>query len=129
MKVYEIIALLLQEKKMAKKDFVQKLIKLAPRLHNTGEVPTEQTIYRYLNGTRELKVELIPYIATILEVSENELFTYDMIYSSSYNLNSSREIREIYQMLSFAPLSVISKIHLLLEKYKKLNEEANKILN
>jgi transcriptional regulator with XRE-family HTH domain len=114
---------------MAKKDFVQKLIKLAPRLHNTGEVPTEQTIYRYLNGTRELKVELIPYIATILEVSENELFTYDMIYSSSYNLNSSREIREIYQMLSFAPLSVISKIHLLLEKYKKLNEEANKILN
>jgi transcriptional regulator with XRE-family HTH domain len=68
--IIEKINFLLEEKGVSKKEFVEKLQKLEPKLKGTGDIPSEQTIYRYLNESRELKVELIPYIAEVLEVTE-----------------------------------------------------------
>jgi len=81
MEVWEKINYLLGEKKISKKNFVNGLLKLEPKLKTTGEVPPEQTIYRYLIGKRELKIELIPYIAEVLEVQEQELFSFDIEYA------------------------------------------------
>jgi hypothetical protein len=60
LEVYEKINYILQEKKIAKKDFVKNILSLEPRLKATGEIPTEQTIYRYLNGKEKLKLNLSP---------------------------------------------------------------------
>ena len=82
MQIYERINAILRSKKLKKKDFVQKFIDLEPRLKSTGEVPSLPSIYNYLNGNREVKAELIPYIAKALEVSEQELFIDDLNISS-----------------------------------------------
>ena len=82
MQIYERINAILRSKKLKKKDFVQKFIDLEPRLKSTGEVPSLPSIYNYLNGNREIKAELIPYIAKALEVSEQELFIDDLNISS-----------------------------------------------
>lgn len=44
------------------------------RASKTGEVPTESSIYAYLNGNIEIKADMIPYIAEALDVCEQELF-------------------------------------------------------
>lgn len=103
--------LLIRRKKYLKKEFVAKLQSLSPKLYATGEVPSEQTIYRYLNGSRELKVELIPYIAEVLEVTEQDLFNFDIEYASNYNIRFSKEIREIIDLLPHTPINVISYIN------------------
>lgn len=66
MNVIDKINFLLKEKGIAKKEFADKLPELEPILKAAGETPSEQTIYRYLNESRKLKVELIPYIAEVL---------------------------------------------------------------
>ena len=123
MEIYEKINYLIEEKKMTKKEFVDKVIELEPRLKNSGESPSIQTIYRYLNGSRELKVELIPYIAEVLEVTEQDLFNFDIEYASNHNIRFSKEIREIIDLLPHTPINVISYIKQELSKYKKLNNE------
>lgn len=122
MQIVEKINFLLEEKAISKKDFAVKLRQLSPKLYATGETPSEQTIYRYLNGSRELKVELIPYIAEVLAVSEQELFSVDIEYASSYNKKYSKEIREIIDLLPHAPNNVVIYIKEQLSKYKQLNE-------
>lgn len=82
-----------------------------------------QTIYRYLNSSRELKVRLIPYIAEVLGVSEQKLFTFDLEYAQNYNYRQSKEVREILELLPYAPVSVVQHIKEQLQKYKKLYEE------
>ena len=77
MEVYEKINYLINENGMSKKEFVDKLILLKPILKSTGEVPSPQTINGYLYAKREIKVELIPYIAEVLEVNTAELFNVD----------------------------------------------------
>ena len=54
MQVIEKINFLLEEKNISKKEFVAKLQSLSPKLYATGEVPSEQTIYRYLNGENNI---------------------------------------------------------------------------
>ncbi len=68
------INLFLKEKGMSKKFFAEKIIALEPILKSTREVPSPSTIYGYLNGSREIKAELLPYIAKVLDVSISELF-------------------------------------------------------
>jgi transcriptional regulator with XRE-family HTH domain len=70
MEIYERINLLLKEKNLNKKQFAMKLIELDPKLKSTGETPTIKAIYAYLNGNIALKIELIPYIAEVLEIPE-----------------------------------------------------------
>ncbi|QDF28701.1 helix-turn-helix domain-containing protein [Halarcobacter anaerophilus] len=77
MEVYERINSLLKQKHLTKREFAKRLRDLEPKLHSTGETPTEKTIYKYLDGTIAVKIELIPYIAEVLQVTEQELFTCD----------------------------------------------------
>ena len=59
---------------MNKREFAKKLIDLKPTINRMGEIPSESAIYAYLSGTTSIKAELIPYIAEVLEVTEQELF-------------------------------------------------------
>lgn len=77
MEVCERINQLLEKKKISKREFAKKLRDLEPKLNSTGEIPSEKTIYKYLNGTISIKIELIPFIAEVLQVTEQDLFTND----------------------------------------------------
>ena len=125
MDIIEKINYLIKEKKMSKKNFVEALQNLEPKLKSTGNTPNIQTIYGYLNGKRELKVELIPYIAEVLEVKEQELFSFDIEYASSYDIRYSREVREIIDLLHYAPKPLREEIRDLLKEIKQLS--SNKI--
>lgn len=128
MEVWEKINYLLEEKNMSKQDFANKLIALEPRLKRTSETPSTQTILGYLYGKRELKVELIPYIAEFLGVSEQELFNFNIEFATDYNYKQSKEVREIINLLPYAPNTIIMHIKTQLEKYKNLHiETKNKI--
>lgn len=128
MEVWEKINYLLVEKKMSKKEFADRLISLAPKLKRTDEAPSVQTILGYLYGKREIKVELIPYISEVLDVSEQDLFSFDLEYAQNYNYKQSKEVREIIELLPYAPISVVTHIKEQLQKYKRLYEETTKIL-
>ncbi len=75
MQVYEHINLYLKRRNMSKTEFYDKLVLLEPKLTNTGEVPTINSIYAYLNGRIGIDVELLPYIARVLDIPEQLLFT------------------------------------------------------
>ncbi|MDY0327676.1 MAG: helix-turn-helix transcriptional regulator [Arcobacteraceae bacterium] len=78
MVTFERINQYLKINKISKKEFAKRLIALEPKLKNTGEIPSENTIYAYLNGRIGIKIELIPYIAEVLGVPE-QLFFDDSI--------------------------------------------------
>lgn len=119
MDVVEKINYLIKEKGMSKKAFAEALQRLEPILKSTGTTPNIQTIYGYLNGKRELKVELIPYIAEVLGVSEQELFSFDIEYAADYNLRFSKEMREMVELLSYAPKPVREEIRDMLVALKE----------
>jgi len=128
MEVWEKINYLLEEKKISKQEFANRLISLEPKLKRTLETPSSQTILGYLYGKRELKVELIPYIAEVLGVSEQELFNFNIEYAKEYNYKQSKEEREIVDLLPYAPNSIVEHIKTQLQKYKNLNDETkNKV--
>ena len=128
MEVWEKINYLLEEKKISKQEFANRLISLEPKLKRTLETPSSQTILGYLYGKRELKVELIPYIAEVLGVSEQELFNFNIEYATEYNYKQSKEVLEIVDLLPCAPNSTIEHFKTQLQKYKNLNDETkNKI--
>ena len=128
MEGWEKINYLLEEKKISKQDFTNRLIELEPRLKRTLKTPSTQTILGYLYWKRELKVELIPYIAEVLGVSEQELFNFNIEYATEYNYKQSKEVLEIVDLLPYAPNSTIEHIKTQLQKYKNLNNETkNKI--
>jgi transcriptional regulator with XRE-family HTH domain len=126
MEIIDKINYLLKEEKILKKEFVHKLQLLEPKLKSTGNIPSEQTIYGYLNGKRELKVELIPYIAEVLNVTEQELFSSDLEYATGYNVRYSKEAREILALLPYAPRSMIEHIKETLQKFKETHKEGIK---
>lgn len=75
MEIFERINNLIKENNLTKREFAKRLRDLEPRLNSTGEIPSEKTIYKYLNGSISIKIELIPYIAEVLQITEQELFT------------------------------------------------------
>jgi transcriptional regulator with XRE-family HTH domain len=119
MEVWEKINYIMQEKEINKKDFVKQLLQLEPKLKTTGEIPSEQTIYRYLNGQREIKVELIPYIAEVLGVDEGELFRFDIEYASEYNIRYSKDAREILELLQYLPKPTLEHMKSIMQRFKK----------
>jgi len=123
MEFYEKVNHLIKEQNMTKKEFANKFFASNPRLRTTGEAPSLGSVYSYLNGKREIKVELIPYIAEVLGVSEQELFSFDIEYACEYNHRYSKEIREIIGLLQYAPKMTIENIRNQLLKYKNLHEE------
>jgi len=116
--VWEKINYLLAEKNISKKEFTNKLLALNPKLKRTNEVPSSQTILGYLYGKREIKIELIPYIAEVLEVNECELFRFDIEYSTDYNVKYSKEVREILNLLQYAPKNMMETIKISLYRFK-----------
>lgn len=128
MEVWEKINYLLEEKKITKQEFANNLIALKPSLKRTGEAPSTQTILGYLYGKRELKVELIPYIAEVLGVDEQELFRFDIEYATEYNLRYSKDAREILDLLQYTPKPMIEQIKNTMQKFKKAYEEGLKEL-
>ena len=118
MKVADKINYLLEEKGISKREFAKKLLSLEPRLDRTGKAPSESTVYGYLNGGREIKIELIPYIAETLGISEQELFNEDIEYTNDYNVKYSKEAREILDLLQFAPKGAVEEIKSYLLKFK-----------
>ena len=128
MEVWEKINYLLDEKKLTKQEFANKLIVLNPNLKRTGESPSTQTILGYLYGKRELKIKFIPYIAEVLEVDEQELFRFDIEYATEYNLRYSKDAREILDLLQYAPKNIVEHIKNTLLQYKKFMRIVRKIL-
>ena len=126
MEVWEKINYLLDEKKITKQEFSNRLVALAPRLKRTGETPSIPTILGYLYGKRELKIELIPYIAEVLEVTEQELFSFDIEYASEYNIRYSKDIREILDLLQYAPKPMVEHIKSTLQKFKVIYDEESR---
>lgn len=114
MEIHERISIIIQEQGLTKREFAQRLISLEPKLKTTGEIPTEKTIYKYLSGNIAIRIELIPYIAQALHITEQELF-----------LTSPKErlafFRKMVQVANDEELAVIKKR--LLTKY-----EASEIL-
>jgi len=121
MEVIDKINYLLKEKSLLKKEFTLRLQLLEPKLKSTGNVPSEQTIYGYLNGKRELKVELIPYIAEVLDITEQELFSSDLEYATEYNIRYSKDAREIIDLLPYAPYGMVEHIKKVLRQFKEVH--------
>jgi transcriptional regulator with XRE-family HTH domain len=120
MEFFEKINYLIDEQDMSKKEFANKFLSLEPKLRTTGEAPSLASIYSYLTGKREIKVELIPYIAETLNVKEQELFEFNIEYASEYNYVKSKEIREIIDLLKYLPPIAIKKLKNRLYEYKKI---------
>ena len=114
MEIIDKINALIEQRGMSKKEFALALQQLEPRLKSTGDIPNIQTIYGYLNGKRELKVELIPFIADVLGVSEQELFSGDIEFATDHNMRYTKEIRELAELLLYAPKPVREEIKALL---------------
>lgn len=128
MEIIDKINYLLEEKKITKQEFASRLVLLAPKLKRTGESPSTQTILGYLYGKRELKVELIPYIAEVLGVDEQELFRFDIEYATEYNMRYSKDAREILELLQYAPKPMVEHIKNALRRCKKSYEDGVKEL-
>ena len=124
MNVADVINAFIREKGMTKREFARKLAALKPRLKHTGTVPSEQTIYGYLNGKREIKIELIPYIADVLEIQVQELFGKRIEYAAQYDTHNSAEVREIIDLLHYAPPPLRREIKELLIKVKEADSIA-----
>jgi len=123
MNVADKINYLLEEKGISKREFAQKLLSLEPRLDRTGKAPSESTIYGYLNGGREIKIELVPFIAETLGITEQELFNNELEYSSDNNIRYSKEAREILDLLKFAPNSAVEDVKNYLIKFKNVCDD------
>lgn len=149
MEVFENINLLLREKKVTKKEFAKKLRNLEPRLNSTLEIPSEKSIYAYLSGRIGIKIELIPYIAEVLEVPEQILFDdssrtrkiylkHILEYASSSELQflksnicedkeknknthlPKNRTEQIQDLLMYAPETFLDKLEETLKSYKDL---------
>lgn len=124
MEVYERISLLLREKKLNKKSFALKLISLNPKLKSTGEIPTIKTVYAYLAGRISIKIELIPYIAEVLEVPEQVLFDDSSrarkICLKHILQNISSEEKELVKSKVCSEQS--SKINIPKDRFHKIND-------
>lgn len=111
MNITEKINNIIDEKGLTRKYFVNQLILLNPILKSTGETPSSSTIYGYLNGNREVKIELLPYIAKVLDVSIAELF----------DENQKNRIKILQNILE-SPSTEEQK---LLENYYKFEKKIN----
>jgi transcriptional regulator with XRE-family HTH domain len=123
MEFFEKVNYLIHEQGMSKKEFANKFLSLRPKLKSTGEAPSLASIYSYLTGKREIKVELIPYIAEALNVKEQELFEFNIEYSTEYNYVKSKDIREIIELLQYLPTLALRELKSKLYEYKKIYKE------
>lgn len=130
MLLYERINQILKQKNIKKKDFAAKFLEFEPTLKSTGETPSMPTIYNYLNGTREIKADLIPAMAKALDISEQELFMDDETYTDKFKkiINRADDIGDIKRgkilrlidLCEYAPDPLIDKVVEILENNKNM---------
>jgi len=147
MELYEKINSYLKDKKLSKREFAKRLIALEPKLRNTGEIPSENTIYAYLNGRIGIKIELISYVAEVLNIPEQLLFddssrlrklylkyilgtisTEETEFIKSKLCNNSLKSQRItkdrfytiHDLLKYAPDLFLDKLEGILKEYKEL---------
>ncbi len=115
MEVYEKINNILKQQNITKREFAKRLIQIEPKLKSTGEIPTEKAIYGYLSGASSIKIELIPYIAETLRITEQELFF----------THNDKRINFYKMMVLTASLEEIKMIKEKLELKEKLQDIIN----
>ncbi len=144
MEIYERINLLLKERKMTKREFAKRLIALEPKSKRTGETMSEKAIYAYLNGKSVIDADLIPYIAEVLQVSEQSLFTENekirirhiryllttlnnkerkIIEEICFDTVFSNQYSHIIRLLPYASEAVLKRIEQSLLEIKSISEK------
>ena len=131
MTILERINAILKSKNMSKRELAQRIIALEYRAAKTGEIPTESSIYAYLNGTIELKADLLPYIAQALNIYEQELFSSEAksqkILQKIYRNNIER-YAEIIDLLEYVSPKTLETLEAILDKNKANVQELNNAL-
>lgn len=121
MTILERINAILKSKNMSKRELARRIIALEYHAAKTGEIPTESSIYAYLNGTIELKADLLPYIAQALNIYEQELFSSETksqkILQKIYRNNIER-YAEIIDLLEYVSPKTLETLETLLRQIK-----------
>ena len=153
MEVFEKVNLLIKERGLNKKEFSLRVIALEPKLKSTGEIPTLKTMYTYLSGHIGLKIELVPYIAEVLDIPEQILFDDSSRVRMKYirhilstmnpdekhqikqlfckdnedavEYNREQEYPEIIELLDYASPAHLKKIKLSLQDFKSITDKFN----
>ena len=131
MRVAQRINEILKEKNLNKRELAKRLIDLGMRASKTGEIPTESSIYAYLNGNIEIKADMLPFIADALGVCEQEFFTSDSKQSQKILKRIKyRNIIELLEYLSPKSLEILEKTLMQNKsKIEELNQILGKIIN
>lgn len=131
MTILERINTILKAKNMTKRELANRIIALEYRAAKTGEIPTESSIYAYLNGSIELKADLLPYIAQALNIYEQELFSTEAksqkILQKLYR-NDIEKYAEIIDLLEYVSPKTLETLESVLRKNKTQTESLNKVL-
>ena len=116
---------------MTKRELANRIIALGYRANKTGEIPSESSIYAYLNGSIELKADLLPYIAEALNIYEQELFSAEAksqkILQKLYR-NDIEKYAEIIDLLEYVSPKTLETLQSALRKNKTQTENFNTIL-
>ena len=131
MTILERISAILKAKNMTKRELANRIIALGYHANKTGEIPSESSIYAYLNGSIELKADLLPYIAEALNIYEQELFSAEAksqkILQKLYR-NDIEKYAEIIDLLEYVSPKTLETLQSALRKNKTQTENFNTIL-
>ena len=131
MTILERINAILKAKNMTKRELANRIIALGYRANKTGEIPSESSIYAYLNGSIELKADLLPYIAQALNIYEQELFSSESksqkILQKLY-CNDIEKYAEIIDLLEYVSPKTLEALEAILQKAKADNQSLNAML-
>jgi len=113
MEVFERVNLIIKKQKITKRAFSNILRSLEPKLKITGEVPSENTVYSYLTGRISIPIELIPYIADALHITEQELFDTTRTTRKRYckYFINNAEMEELEQFNSLMTSKITNNIN------------------
>lgn len=134
MKVVERINEILKDNNISKRELAKRLINLDMKASKTGEIPTESSIYAYLNGNIEIKADMLPFIADALGICEQELFSNSekdnkkilkRIYDKTDLAYKYNDIIELLEYLSPKSLEILKQS---LEKNKQNTEKIHLII-
>ena len=134
MKVAQRINEILKEKNISKRELAKRLINLDMKASRTGEIPTESSIYAYLNGNIEIKADMLPFIADALGVFEQEFFCNDKnqndkILKRLYNDNElSCKYKDIIELLEYLSPKSLEILKSSLNQNRQNVEKLNLIL-
>jgi len=114
MEVFEKINIIIKKQKITKRAFSNTLRSLEPKLKITGEIPSENTIYSYLSGRISIPIELLPYIADTLQITEQELFDTTKKTRKKYfkYIVDNAELEELEKFNSFVTSKITNNINI-----------------